>query len=171
MKYLLLVVIAFGIKPACSQKNIPQVSNNFDLDSVKWKMYLLTYDIKLAKRRFDDSPSSIKDSGYFSSLMCNIKVISVKAMHDSVEAFLDFFLSDSTEHLIQKDANSVIGVGYIKNLNIYYPIFGKSAIDESPSYFKSYFTNKERLFVSYLKTYKLKINPWLKDILTKKQIL
>ena len=99
MKYLLLVVIVFGFDTAYSQKDMLQISTKFDIDSVKWKMYLLTYDIKLAKRRYDDSPSSIKDSGYFSSLMCNIKVVSVKTMHDSIEAFLDFFLFDSTEHL------------------------------------------------------------------------
>lgn len=170
MKYLLLVVIVFGFDTAYSQKDMLQISTKFDIDSVKWKMYLLTYDIKLAKRRYDDSPSSIKDSGYFSSLMCNIKVVSVKTMHDSIEAFLDFFLFDSTEHLIQKKANSVIGVGYIKNLNVYYPIFGKSAIDASPSFFESYFANKELLFANYLKIYKGKINPWLMDMLIKKQI-
>lgn len=171
MKYIfsiLFSVIAFAIYGQGFDHFSSEAKINFD--TLKWKMYSLTHDVKVKRFVLRDEIDNSNDSLY-STLECTIKCTDIEISGDSIMVYLGFYKCNEPNQYVQLQANRVLGIGYLRGRNIFFPIFGKSALDIDMSSYPKYFKKKEMSFCEYLKTYKGNLDLWVLSEAKRRKIL
>jgi hypothetical protein len=173
MKYLFSILIAsLALSTFAQTDQSCKISlKELNIDSLKWKMYVLTFDAKLKQVIENELGQPTISDSIVSPIQCNLKFISIEKKGDSIECLIDFYKIKESERYVHRKADYYIGVGHINKLQTYYPLSGKTAMDVSPSFYSQFFKNQEQLFINFIKTYKGEINSWLRKMLTEKGIL
>jgi hypothetical protein len=150
-----------------------EVDNNctFSIDSLKWKMYSLTYDVKLKKLVDEGTHFEKKDDSIFNVIECDIEISGIKEKGDTVQYFLNFRRNNFSDKYVQVLADSYVGIGYVKKLCVYYPIPGKSYFDVELNFYNDFFQKQEEGFIKYLRQYKGNFCNWVKQTAIKKNII
>ena len=171
MKYLFLLIVISACCASKTQKIIYEknIDNDYFMDNLKWKMYSLSYGITLRKMVDAGSNYRVIQDSIFKPIECELTV-SKLAKNDTIEYYFEFHRLN-TEDRYKQPENSYIGIGYIKKLDVYFPIHGASGFEVPITFYKTFFENQEQEFSAYLNKYKGYISPWLKNEAIKRGVI
>ena len=173
MKILILLAL---LDMACiTSGHIPgntgnKVGYQTNIDSLKWKMYVLSYNINLIKMVDTGIRYQVLRDSVFKPVECELKITKEIVKNDTVEYYIDFQRLNEKDRYRQPN-KSYVGIGFVKKSKKYFPIHGNSEIIVKDGIFYDFFEKREQQFIAYLKTYKGNMTPWLKHEALKRNIL
>lgn len=157
-------------------------------DSLKWKMYTILQNVKMnevkeieidweklnfsleAFNKFLEN-QPVNDS-IFNALDLEIIITDTISRSDTIEYLFDFTKRRMSWRFIQSNTcDGFVGIGYLKEKEIYYPIFGQSAVIIEADFYPKYFLEQEKAFALYIKKHKGDLNSWLKKEAIRRKIL
>jgi hypothetical protein len=131
---------------------------NLDIDSLKWMMYSLNFELNAKHYKYDSLPG-------IPIPQCNIRLLRKDTtILDTAIYYFSFYKEDENEPYSPRTVYK-IGIGFSCVSQKYFPIpsVGFPIYSKSNNDYDNLFDKQEKKFSVFLKNYKGYISPWLKS--------